>query len=91
VYACPGGHELKPFRNGKLREMTKIDLQQSGGVPRLSTALALHGRQFPSCLAPGAYQIRPQRHLVPTRGPQTSGFRVRTGKTYQPAAGPTVG
>jgi hypothetical protein len=25
VYACPGGHELKPFRNGKLREMTKID------------------------------------------------------------------
>jgi hypothetical protein len=25
VYACPGGHELKPFRHGKLREMTKID------------------------------------------------------------------
>jgi hypothetical protein len=25
AYACPGGHELKPFRFGKLREMTKID------------------------------------------------------------------
>ena len=25
AYACPGGHELKPFRYGKLREMTKID------------------------------------------------------------------
>jgi transposase len=25
AYTCPGGHELKPFRFGKLREMTKID------------------------------------------------------------------
>ena len=25
AYACPAGHELKPFRFGKLREMTKID------------------------------------------------------------------
>ena len=25
AYACPGGHELKPFRFGKLREMAKID------------------------------------------------------------------
>ena len=25
AYACPGGHELKPFRFGKLREMMKID------------------------------------------------------------------
>ena len=25
VYACPGGHELKLFRFGKLREMMKID------------------------------------------------------------------
>jgi transposase/IS5 family transposase len=24
-YICPGGHDLKPFRHGKLREMTKID------------------------------------------------------------------
>lgn len=24
-YICPGGHELKPFRHGKLREMTKTD------------------------------------------------------------------
>jgi transposase/IS5 family transposase len=24
-YICPGGHDLKPFRRGKLREMTKID------------------------------------------------------------------
>ena len=25
AYTCPDGHELKPFRFGKLREMTKID------------------------------------------------------------------
>ena len=25
AYTCLGGHELKPFRFGKLREMTKID------------------------------------------------------------------
>src|SRR5271156_4479272 len=25
AYTCPGGHELKPFRFGKLREMTKTD------------------------------------------------------------------
>jgi transposase len=25
AYTCPGGHELNPFRFGKLREMTKID------------------------------------------------------------------
>src|SRR5450432_1210372 len=25
AYTCPGGHELKPYRFGKLREMTKID------------------------------------------------------------------
>lgn len=25
TYTCPGGHELKPFRFGKLREMTKVD------------------------------------------------------------------
>jgi transposase len=24
-YTCPGGHQLKPFRYGKLREMAKID------------------------------------------------------------------
>jgi hypothetical protein len=24
-YICPGGHDLKPFRHGKPREMTKID------------------------------------------------------------------
>jgi hypothetical protein len=25
AFACPGGHELKPFRHGKLREMAKVD------------------------------------------------------------------
>src|SRR5271166_2615420 len=25
AYACPGGHELRPLRHGKLREMTKVD------------------------------------------------------------------
>ena len=25
AYFCPGGHELKPFRYGKLREMAKVD------------------------------------------------------------------
>jgi hypothetical protein len=25
AYTCPGSHELKPFRFGKLRDMTKID------------------------------------------------------------------
>ena len=25
AYVCPGGHELKPYRLGKLREMTKTD------------------------------------------------------------------
>jgi Transposase DDE domain len=25
AYTCPDGHELKPFRSGKLREMAKID------------------------------------------------------------------
>jgi transposase len=25
AYTCPAGHELKPIRHGKLREMTKID------------------------------------------------------------------
>ena len=29
AYACPGGHELKPLRHGKLREMTKIDYGNS--------------------------------------------------------------
>ena len=25
AYTCPGGHELRPLRHGKLREMTKVD------------------------------------------------------------------
>src|SRR5271165_3252886 len=25
AYACPGGHELRPLRHGKLREMAKVD------------------------------------------------------------------
>ncbi len=25
AYVCPGGHELRPLRHGKLREMTKVD------------------------------------------------------------------
>src|SRR5262245_15096231 len=25
VYICPGGHELKPIRQGRLRDMRKVD------------------------------------------------------------------
>jgi Transposase DDE domain len=25
TYVCPGGHELQPYRHGKLHEMKKID------------------------------------------------------------------
>ena len=30
AYVCPAGHDVKPFRNSKLREMTKIDYANKG-------------------------------------------------------------
>lgn len=40
AYACPGGHELKPFRDGKLRKMTKVDY----GNPAACRDCPLHPR-----------------------------------------------
>ena len=49
AYVCPGGHELKPIRQGRLRDMEGRLRRQ--GVPRLPIAPAMH-EQLPRGLSP---------------------------------------
>src|SRR5580693_1440239 len=42
AYVCPGRHELKPIRQGRLRDMRKVDYAKRQGVPRLPIAPAMH-------------------------------------------------
>jgi hypothetical protein len=43
-YLCPAGQTLSPHHVGKSRDLEKIDLQQPGGLSRLSAAPALHDK-----------------------------------------------
>lgn len=51
AYVCPGRHELKPIRQGRLRDMRKVDYANARGVPRLPLAPAMH-EQLPRGLPP---------------------------------------
>jgi Transposase DDE domain len=43
VYICPGGHELKPIRQGQLRDMRKVDYANASACrTQLSIARAMH-------------------------------------------------
>jgi transposase len=65
-YICPAGQVLSTRYESKLRDLKKTGLRQSGGLPRLSAAFALHKR-FSKGLAAGE-RGRARPHGRPSEG-----------------------
>jgi hypothetical protein len=64
AYVCPGGHELKPVRQGRLRDMRKVDYANASAC-RNSRSL---NRAMPTLLSRGSDDRCPRQGIPDFQG-----------------------